>query len=564
MLILSSHNTYTMKFKQFFFSAIFLVFSLTYINAQTQKDWYLLDYTKDGFPGVSANKAYDEFLKNRKADTVVVAIIDSGVEAGHDGLKDRMWVNKKEIPDNGVDDDKNGYVDDIHGWNFIGGPNDRNVSGDTYEVTRLYAKYRAMYKDVDPDKLSKKEKAEYAKYLEYKEEVEREQAVAKNRLESMMNTFATISTAMSQLEGEFKDGKAFTLENVQALDPGENSSTAMGKSIAIQVLASGVEVESFQEFRDLVMERFPETLKYFKNRAEVGYNPDFDPRYLVGDNYEDSREQFYGNNNVQGPDAQHGTHVAGIVGAKAHDGDDIYGVARHVKLMSVRAVPDGDERDKDVANAIRYAVDNGASVINMSFGKGHSWDKQVVDEAVKYAAKHDVLLVHAAGNSAQDNDVVMNFPNPYYEKRGWFAPKRAKNWVEVGALGPQMDENLPATFSNYGKKSVDIFAPGVEIYSTVPDNTYEYLQGTSMAAPTVAGVAAIIRSHFPELTAVQVRSIIMQSAVPVTQKVAKPGSKDLVAFTELCVTGGYINAYEAVKLASKTKGKKKISKNSRA
>jgi len=528
---------------------------------QAPKNWYLLDQSKDGFPGVSADRAYEELLKGKKADTVIVAIIDSGVESGHDGLAPRMWINPGEIPGNNIDDDGNGYVDDVHGWNFIGGPRG-NVSGDTYEVTRLYAKYRKIFQDVDPATLSKKEKAEYDKYLTYKEEVETERAKAKSQFDMMMNTLTTISSAMVQLEEEFKDGKAFNLENVQALETSDNSALAMGKSFAIQVLSSGLEVESFKEFKGMIMSQFPEQMKYFKNKAEIGYNPDFDPRYIVGDNYEDSSEQFYGNADSEGPDAMHGTHVAGIVGAKAHDGDDIYGVARHVKLMSVRAVPDGDERDKDVANAIRYAVDNGASIINMSFGKGQSWDKQVVDDAVRYAEKNDVLLVHAAGNAAQNNDIERNFPNPYFEKRGWFRPKRARNWIEVGALAPTFGEQMVAPFSNYGKSSVDIFAPGADIYSTVPDNSYQYLQGTSMASPTVAGVAAILRSHFPSLTARQVKDIIMQSAVPVKQKVMKPGTKDLVSFEELCVTGGYINAYEAVKIAQKTKGKKKIKSKS--
>lgn len=545
-----------MNIKVFILLLSFILTSWS-LFGQAPKNWYLLDQSKDGFPGVSADRAYDELLKGKKADTVIVAIIDSGVESGHDGLAPRMWINPNEIANNKTDDDGNGYIDDTYGWNFIGGPTG-NVSGDSYEVTRLYAKYRKKYGDVDPATLSKKETEEYEKYLSYKEEVETERAKAKSQFDMMMNTLTTISSAMVQLEEEFKGDKTFNLENVQALEPGENSSLAMGKSFAIQVLGSGLEVESFQEFKEMIMSQFPEQMKYFKNKAEIGYNPDFDPRYIVGDNYEDSSEQYYGNADSEGPDAMHGTHVAGIVGAKAHDGDDIYGVARHVKLMSVRAVPDGDERDKDVANAIRYAVDNGASIINMSFGKAHSWDKQVVDEAVKYAEKNDVLLVHAAGNAAQNNDIENNFPNPYFEKKGWFRPKRAKNWIEVGALAPSVGEQMVAPFSNYGQTTVDIFAPGAEIYSTVPDNSYQYLQGTSMASPTVAGVAAILRSHFPTLTARQVKEIIMESAVPVTQKVMKPGTKDLVSFEELCVTGGYINAYEAVRLAEKTKGKKKI------
>ena len=538
---------------------IWVVLGSLNLMAQTPKNWYLLDYAKDGFPGVAADKTYDELLKGKRADTVIVAIIDSGMEVEHDGLKPRMWVNKREIPNNGKDDDKNGYVDDIHGWNFIGGADGNNVGPDTYEVTRLYAKYRSKFKDVDPATLSKKEKKEYDLYQQYKTEVEKERSDSKRMLDRIMASMSMVTGAMVQLEDHLKDSDVFDKETVDGINPDGNQGLLMGKMIASQFLDAGMTFESFKSFKDIVMDQFSEQLNYYKNKAEVGYNPDFDTRSIVGDNYDDATERIYGNNDVEGPDAQHGTHVGGIVGAKAHQGDDIYGVARHVYLMSVRAVPDGDERDKDVANAIRYAVDNGASIINMSFGKGQSWNKKVVDDAVKYAAKKDVLLVHAAGNSAQNNDVTGNFPNPNYEKRRLFGPKRAPNWIEVGALSPSMDENLAAPFSNYGKKTVDVFAPGVEIYSTVPGNTYAYLQGTSMASPTVAGVAAILRSHFPELTAVQVRSIILASATPVKQKVLKPGSKDeMVSFTELCATGGYVNAYEAVKLAQQTKGKKKI------
>ena len=163
-----------------------------------------------------------------------------------------------------------------------------------------------------------------------------------------------------------------------------------------------------------------------QNKLDYAYNPDYDSRKLiVKDNYADSNERFYGNNDVEGPDALHGTHVAGIVGAVVGNEIGSDGIARNVKLMSVRAVPDGDERDKDVANAIRYAVDNGATIINMSFGKGYSWDKKAVDEAVKYAAKHDVLLVHAAGNSGQNNDKTDNFPNDFIGKHGFIFKKNA-------------------------------------------------------------------------------------------------------------------------------------------
>ncbi|MEM9823236.1 MAG: S8 family serine peptidase, partial [Bacteroidota bacterium] len=242
----------------------------------------------------------------------------------------------------------------------------------------------------------------------------------------------------------------------------------------------------------------------------------------------------------------------------------IKGVADNVRIMSVRAVPDGDERDKDVANAIIYAVDNGASIINMSFGKAYAWDKEAVDKAVKYAQKKDVLLVHAAGNDAKETDDLGNFPNDIYNKRGGlFKSKRAKNWIEVGALSWKGGEDAVASFSNYGKENVDLFAPGHQILSTTPDQGYAKFSGTSMASPVTAGVAAVLRSYFPSLTASQVKDILMETTVQQMQMVKKPGSEEKVAFSELCQTGGVVNAFSAVKMAMKTKGKKKIKKKSK-
>jgi cell wall-associated protease len=549
-------NFRSSPFVRFSLYCLFLLFSISLGAQELPKNWFLLDYTKNGYPGVSAEKAYTDHIKGKKGEKVIVAILDSGVDYKHEDLKGVMWVNPREIPDNKIDDDKNGYTDDIYGWNFIGGTDGRNVAEDTYEITRLYAHYRKKFENADPAKLRGKDKKEYDKYLEYKKEVLENQQEAKEQFDGLMETMGKITTSLIVLDNHMQ-GKEFNQENIKAIDAGSDMDLMMGKNIALQMYGSGVEINSSADLRNGVLNQFLDMMKYHRTKSEAGYNPDFDPRYLVGDNYANSNEKYYGNGNAKGPDSFHGTHVAGIVAANRTNNIGIRGIARDVDIMSVRCVPDGDERDKDVANAIRYAVDNGASIINMSFGKGHSWDKKVVDDAVKYAAKNDVLLIHAAGNSSQDNDVTPNFPNAVYEKSGWFSPKRAKNWIEVGALAPTLDEKAAARFSNYGKKTVDIFAPGVQIYSTIPEGDYDFANGTSMASPAVAGVAAMIRSQYPTLTAIQVKDIIMKSATPITIKVIKPGTKDLVPFTELCVSGGYIDAYKALELASKTKGKKK-------
>ncbi len=526
---------------------------------QPPKNWFHLDYSKDGYRGVSTDRLYSEFLKNRKSRTVIVAVIDSGVDWEHEDLDDVMWVNEDEIPNNGIDDDNNGYVDDIHGWNFIGGPNG-NIDADNLEITRLYRKYHKMYGNVSSDaNMNKKEKAEYARYMDLKEKYNSNRSKAKSKLDELGQQKEMALGALKAVKVALGD-KKLTLKNVQAIEAGANQELAMGQ----QIIAAGLMEDpslTFKSMKKEINEGIKGAENYYKGQYEHYYNADFDPRHIVGDNYNNQTQRVYGNNDYEGPDASHGTHVAGIIAAERNNGIGMDGVADNVRIMTVRAVPDGDERDKDVANAIRYAVDNGASIINMSFGKGFSWNKKVVDDAVKYAYKNDVLLVHAAGNDGKSNDVTDNFPCDQYDKAGLFSPKRAKNWLEVGALNWKKKENTPAPFSNYGKENIDLFAPGVKIYSTIPDNDYASFQGTSMASPVVAGVAALVRSYFPTLSATQVKEILMETAVPINETVKIPGEQSKqTPFSDLSVSGGTVNAYAAIKKAAQTKGKNKVKK----
>lgn len=533
-----------------------------YGQMQVPNDWYY-GSPGEGYNGISMRKAYSDFLKDKKTKTVVVAVIDSGIDIEHEDLSDNIWTNPGEIPGNGVDDDKNGYVDDIHGWNFIGGPDGQNVGPDTYEATRVYGSLKYKYENANPATLSKAQKMEYDTYLKAKETVDKEIEKAKTGLKQLDNVETRVMNSMDVLDKAL-NGRALTLANLDSLDAASSMEMAMGKNIASQYLANP-EVKTVDDLRKLIVEELSEDRKSYQNKLDFAYNPDFDPRKtIVKDNYNDPTERYYGNNDVEGPDPLHGTHVGGIIGAVRNNDIGMDGVAPNVKLMSVRAVPDGDERDKDVANAIRYAVDNGAQVINMSFGKGFGTHKHLVDEAVKYAAKKDVLLVHAAGNSGQNNDLITNYPNANFEKKSGFLckkSKRAQNWIEVGALNYKSGEDAPAPFSNYGIKEVDLFAPGMKIYSTMPNNEYAPLQGTSMASPVVAGVAATIRSVYPSLTAGQVKEAILKSVTPISDTVKVPGSKtDKVSFSKLSVTGGVVNLDKALMYASTLKGKKKLKK----
>ncbi|MFZ6012597.1 MAG: S8 family peptidase, partial [Bacteroidota bacterium] len=479
------------------------------------KDWFLRDPESDQLQGVSAEKAYSTLLKGKPSRTVLVAVIDSGIDIDHEDLKDVIWVNEDEIPGNGIDDDKNGYVDDIHGWNFIGGKNG-NVAEDTYEVTREFARLKPKYENMDEAKVTKKNKAEFEHWKKIKDKYEK----AAKKAEEQYNLYSTIFTNISFGNDTLK--KILGVEKLNASVVGglqtDNEIVEMAKK-SVSIIFENVGPDADV---DAMIEGLKEVVHYFEVQVKYGYNPEFDSRKIVGDNYANLYEKGYGNSDVEGPDPLHGTHVAGIIGANRNNNLGIKGIADNVRIMSVRTVPNGDERDKDVANAIIYAVDNGAQIINMSFGKSYSPQKEAVDKAVKYAESKNVLLIHAAGNDGDNNDTDENYPNRFF-KDG----KEAKNWLEIGASAWGSDADFVASFSNYGKKSVDLFAPGVKIYSTTPNNSYKNEDGTSMASPSTAGVAALVMSYFPDLKATEVKDILRQSTRKFDAlKVIKPGTKD--------------------------------------
>lgn len=500
-------------------------------SAQTAPaNWFNLDAEKFYVQGVSTEKAY-ELLQGKKSEKVVVAVIDSGVDIEHEDLQEKIWVNADEIPGNGKDDDKNGYIDDIHGWNFIGGKDGTHVNQDTYELTREYVRLKQKYEGVSLDDIPKKEKEYYVHILD---EFEKKRAEMEQQY-SGFQFFAKSYKRSSKLLEAYLDVEEVNAELLGDIES-EDEVVLTSVSIMEYALSMGFSKDQFQEYED-----------YYKSALEYGYNPEFDPRHIVGDNYDDLSEKYYGNNDVNGPDSRHGTHVAGIIAANRNNALGMQGIADNVEIMAIRAVPDGDERDKDIANAIYYAVDNGAQVINMSFGKSYSPQKEAVDKAVKYAESKGVLLVHAAGNSSEDIDEMPNFPSRKFAD----SRKEAKNWIEVGASSWKSEEEFVAEFSNYGNKTVDVFAPGVDVYSTTPGQKYENLSGTSMASPVTAGVAALIMSYYPELEAEQIKEIILESTVKLgDMKVMLPGEGDkLVNFANLSRTGGVVNAYEAIKLA---------------
>ncbi|MFZ4101493.1 MAG: S8 family peptidase [Sphingobacterium thalpophilum] len=504
-------------------------------------NWQNLDLKSDGVFGISTEKAYRDFLKGKKSSPIIVAVIDGGIDIEHEDLKKVLWVNQKEIPGNGIDDDKNGYADDVHGWNFIGSPK-ANIHHDNMEVIRLVnklePKYAAALNSTPFTEVERKEFQTYKKVVtDYMAKLQSAQIGLQNT--TMIKKYLDEITA--------KLGK----ENPTSDDFGEYKAANDIESQVIKFIRPELKKGGFKKF----YEELNDGIKYYTTQVKYNLNVEFDPRKdSVGDDYANSYERYYGNNNVKGPDAEHGTHVAGIVGAIRNNDLGIKGVADNVKIMAIRAVPDGDERDKDVANSIKYAVDNGAKILNMSFGKSYAWDKKVVDDAVKYAVSKGVLLVHAAGNDGKNTEKEDNFPTRLFTDSLGKTMGAAEGWIEVGASGWKNDEDLVASFSNFGGKTVDVFAPGVKINSTMPGSTYKENDGTSMAAPVVAGLAAMIWSHYPLFTAVQIKDIIMNSVVKVEQKlkIKEDGDNRKVLLSDISVSGGIVNAYNALQLAEKT------------
>lgn len=513
------------------------------------KGWHLLDKAKDGYSGISLDKAY-EFVKSKniKGKTVVVAVIDSGIDTLHEDLKSVLWVNPKEIPGNGIDDDKNGYVDDVHGWNFIGGKDGRNLKQDSYEGARVYHKYKSKFENADPATLTGDDAITYEMWAKAKARIDSDGGsgadlfMLKTALRNAEKSDSVIRVAMKKDVYTGNDLDTFT-----AVSQAEKNAKA---GFLYLFRANKMMETTNKEF----IEGFGEYVGMESKKAEAKDKaPENFRAAITGDNEDDINDKYYGNPDVMANTPFHGTHVAGIIGAVRNNGIGMDGVADNVRIMAVRAVPDGDEHDKDIALAIRYAVDNGAQIINMSFGKDYSPQKKWVDEAVQYAASKGVLLVHAAGNDAKNVDVKDNFPSPIYRD----SSGKASNWITVGASGDAAAGGLTASFSNYGKKEVDVFAPGVKIYSTIPGgNTYGDAQGTSMASPVVAGTAAFLKSYFPKLSPQQIKYCIEKSAQVPTEQVRKPGTDEMVPMNELAVTGGVINVYEAAKIASTLQGGK--------
>jgi subtilisin family serine protease len=479
--------------------------------------WHLMDLRSDSIAGMSVDRAHDELIKDQKGETVIVAVIDSGVDIDHPELKEAIWVNDDEIPNNRIDDDQNGYVDDVHGWNFLGDSELENM-----ESVRLQRK-----ETPGSEAFEKFEKDRLKNIQSKKEELA--------SIENMIQKYHESDSIIKLVLGKEK----YSLQEVEDFSP---------KTFA---LMEAIIFKRFLNENQLTNSKLEVYLKGAQSGIYGHYNIDFDGRAIVGDDPDDFEDQGYGNGNVIGPKkdgANHGTHVSGIIAADRGNDKGNRGVFDRAKIMVLRAVPDGDEYDKDIALAIRYAVDNGAKVINTSFGKGYSPHKEWVWDALKHAEKNDVLIVNAAGNSGTNINPGKKKTYITDEVNG---KEIVSNFLTVGAVGSSYDEEQVASFSNFGSVNVDVFAPGSKIWSSVPNGKYEYYSGTSMAAPNAAGVAAVIRSFFPKLKARQVKKVLMNSGMPLYPTIENPDTSALVSSKSLSRSGKMVNLYNALIYASK-------------
>jgi subtilisin family serine protease len=506
--------------------------------------WGSKDLLTDTIPGMSVDRAYAELIKDYKGKTVIVAVLDSGIDIEHEDLEGVIWTNIDEIPDNGIDDDGNGFIDDIHGWNFLG-----DVVEENLEYTRIVRDYKDQFEGKYASDIAEEDLDNFKLYRAAKAEYEKEIKETENNLGRYVMMNNQIQEAEESMKIELGVDE-LSIEKLTAYKPIDD--TSLNQKMLLLNVMNNID-EDLQNIQD----QLGEAMEYFGNKTKYHLNLDLNARErILGDDPNDFSTKIYGNNKVSGPnedkeDAKHGTHVAGIIAATRDNDKGIKGVADNVLIMPIRAVPDGDEYDKDIALGIRYAVDNGASIINTSFGKYFSTHPEWVIDAMKYAEENDVLIVNAAGNEGLNLDEKRVYPNDETPDN---PTDMVNNFINVGSITSEFGGSLVSGFSNYGKNSVDIFAPGSSIYATTPLNTYEFLQGTSMAAPNVAGVAAIIRSLYPKLTAAQVKQIIMESGLSTDQEVILGGDPSQTKpFNEISVSGKMVNMYNAIILASKTK-----------
>jgi subtilisin family serine protease len=507
---------------------------------QDAKFWHWKDLEKDGVHGVSLFKA-QQLIKDLKLkpSPVIIAVLDGGIDTAHIQIKPLLWNNPKEIPGNALDDDKNGYIDDVHGWNFLGNAAGENINKASDEKSRIYHRYKNEFKQDNLDSASwdAKKKQDFYRWQQAAAEMVFTDEAAANLSFIKMARNAVVKMGAILIR-EMEDSN-FSTEKLETYQPIGKITADTKISYLRTMQALGIERSNGHQS---ILEDLDEYISgKEKSAVSIDTPPEDLRKKITHDQYENFNDQFYGNNNITGPNAKHGTHVAGLAAGIIDTLFNKSNFSNPIQIMGLRVVPDGDEYDKDVALGIRYAVNNGAKIINMSFGKSFSPEQPWVDSAIRYAASKDVLIIHSAGNESYDLNVKSVYPSPFSN----VFKDKAINMITVGASSdPLIAESLLTDFSNYGNKIVDLLSPGKKIYSSLPNQQYGFLDGTSMSAPILSHIAALVRAYFPKLSAADVKAILLQSCwKPNDQSTLFPISLDQSKrLNDISAEGGIINA----------------------
>ncbi len=530
-------------------------------NPLTMKIWHQKDYRQDTIPGISLDKWFGQNKKRPKSKNIIVAVLDTQIDLSHEDLQGQIWKNPNEISNNGIDDDKNGYIDDINGWSFTGTKSGGYVVWNRYEYVRIVKEWRLLFEDkrefqIDVHDLYKyKEYQRALKTLEEKDKYYRKwfkslnykAAIYPMVKDTLKYFFPKEDYTYQQLDSIYKKYKINDKKFWQRRDDNDQDLGAL-----IDCMMANLEMNQ------KTLEDIKDQQTQLDSIVNKNLNLNYNERLPIGDN-PTILEKGYGNNNVNNTIKgvrtiqDHNTMVSGIIAGNRINSKGIKGIAQNVKIMPLNISPSGDEHDKDITMAIRYAVDNGAKIINMSFGKEFSMHEDWVLEAFKYAEEHNVLLVHSAGNDSQSVDENESYPRDirYDESK-----EICNNFINVGSITHKLDSTFVSDFSNYGKQNVDLFAPGDEIYTTGAGNIYKTESGTSFSAPMVSGTAALIWTYYPKLSVAEVKQIILDSGTAYDLEVLVPGGAGKkVPFSELSKSGKVLNVYNAMQLAEKVSKK---------
>jgi subtilisin family serine protease len=524
-----------------FFLTLLLYTCSLFVWGQDTKFWHWKDLEKDGVHGVSLFKAQQLLVDLKlKPTPIIIAVLDGGIDTTHPQIKPILWRNPKEIPGNALDDDKNGYVDDLHGWNFLGNAAGENINKASDEKSRVYHRYKNEFKQdkLDSTSWDLTKKQAYKIWQQAAAEIVFTDEDVDNLSFIKMARNAVVKMGVILIR-EIEDSN-FTTEQLETYQP-------IGK------LTADTKISYLRTMQALGIDRLAghhsiveDLNEYISGKEQSAVSIDTPPedlrKKITKDQYDNFNDQYYGNNDITGPNAKHGTHVAGLAAGIVDTNFNKSNFNNPIQIMGLRVVPDGDEYDKDVALGIRYAVNNGAKIINMSFGKSYSPEQPWVDSAIRYAASKDVLIIHSAGNESYDLNSKSVYPSPYSN----VFKDRANNMMTVGASNdPVIAESILTDFSNFGNQVVDLLSPGNKIYSSLPNQQYGFLNGTSMSAPVLSHIAALVRAYFPKLSATQVKAILLQSCwKPSDENMLFPIPKkdQSKKLNEISAEGGIINA----------------------